>query len=190
MFGQFSCKDMYRQYIKGLILSNEDKGELFRQFFEFTAQPKKLTEIKNKFREVPTKTLLAFGYEAGMLLHVGKLVKSIEYRTDVSVQEFYNVLIKVYNEIQNDPTRVYKIIYVPIDRMRDLVRLELGLEFPEKFDQLLTQLLNSKEGASVYLHGAAPQVASEFTGFNFKSRHYVYISVRLEESESGQSRLH
>lgn len=175
-----SKKELYRRYLRGLLLSNEIKGRLFRSFLEFTSRPKKKTNIENKFGRVPAKTLIAFCLEAGLTVKYGEFMKSVEARSVVSVSEFCKSLTRVYRNLQEDPTRVSPI-YVPIDVMRGLVSLDLGLESPLLFDKLLEEAIDSKFGESIYLHGAPPQVISESNSFYYKGKRYAYISVRMRK---------
>jgi len=159
-------------------LSNRDKGPLFSEFIEYTSKPTKIADIESEFGKVPSKTLIAFCLEAGLMVKYGDLVRSIEVKSTVKISEFYSSLAKKYDDLQKNPNRNVPMIYVPIDLMRDLVSLELGLEFPDLFDELLRKTIDSPLGKTIYLHGAPPQVESEFVGFRYKDRRYAYISIR------------
>jgi hypothetical protein len=170
-----SKQSIYKQYIKGMILSNNDKGQLFNDFLDFISTPKTIAEIEKRFKKVPTKTLIAFSLEAGLILHYGELYQSTEIHSNVDLNIFYFTLIKEYKKIQEKGTRK---IYVSIDLIRNLVSLELGLESLNLFNSLLEQALDSPLGVHLYLHGAAPQSDSEYIGFRYKGKRYVFISIR------------
>jgi len=174
-----SKKKTYRRYLKGLILSNDDKGPLFKRFLEYTDVSRELQDIQKEFKEVPAKTLIAFCVEAGLAVSYGGVVKSGPTKTFVSIPEFYSALTRAYSDIQDKSTRTAPLIYASIDTLRDAVSLDLGLDSPELFDAYLEKTVNSKVGNAIYLHGAPPQSESDFRGFRYHKRRYAYLSLRL-----------
>ncbi len=176
-------KEKYERYLKGLLLSNKDKGFLFKDFLDYTLKPKEIKEIREKFGRFPSKTLIAFCLEAGLIVKYRDSVKSVEHKTEITLREFYESLVEIYNDLSISSERNLKIIYVPIDLIRDMVCLDLGLSSREQFDSLLAEVLETEMGVSIYLHGAAPQVEDEFTGIRIKKKRYAYISIRLTEKD-------
>ncbi len=172
-----SDKETYRRYLKGLLLSNKDKGSLFNDFLNYTLNPKKVSNIQNKFGKVPTKTLIAFCLEAGLIVKYGKQVKSIKKRTNITINNFYDSLIKVYKNFQKESHVSY--IYVPIDKIRDMVSLDLGLESHKDFDDFLQKTIISQFGTNIYLHGAPPQEERHYSGFKYNNKRYAFLSVRF-----------
>lgn len=175
-----SKKRTYQRYLKGLILTNEDKGALFKSFLEYTAVPRELNEIQEKFKRFPAKTLIAFCVEAGLAVSYGNAVKSGPTRTSVGISKFYSALARAYYDAQNESSRTAPLIYVPIDTLRDLVSLDLGLDSPDIFDVLLEKTLNSPRGIEIYLHGAPPQAEKDFKGFRYQNSRYAYLSLRMK----------
>lgn len=174
-----SKQELYRRYLRGLILSNEDKGPLFSKFLEYTTVPRELQAIRKQFKEVPAKTLIAFCVEAGLAVSYGGVVKSGPTKTSVGISQFYSSLIRVYSELQDKSTRTTPLIYVSIDMLRNMVSLDLGLDSPELFDVYLEETLDSPLGTAIYLHGAPPQTESDFKGFRYRNRRYAYLSLRV-----------
>lgn len=173
-----SMVQTYRRYLRGLLLSNKDKGPLFKRFLDYTAQTKKMSEIQEVFKEVPAKTLVAFCVEAGLAVSHGDLIKSGITTPRADLSDFFSTLRESYEYLKANPGRNTTLIYVPIDTIRNLVSVELGLESPELFDACLEKTLDSTYGNSIYLHGAPPQAEPEFHGFRYKKRRYAYISMR------------
>lgn len=178
-----SEKPRYKKYLKGLLLSNKDKGPLFRKFLNYTSKPKAVAQIQSEFGKVPTKTLIAFCLEAGLIVQYRGLVKSIETKSSATVPDFYSFLVKVYSNLQLEPKRELQMIYIPIDLIRDMVSLEMGLESPNLFDKLLEKTIDSELGVSIYLHGAPPQVEKDFLGYSYKGKLYAFISIRLKNEQ-------
>lgn len=174
-----SKRATYQRYLKGLVLSNEDKGPLFKSFLEYTAVPRQLREIQEKFKRFPAKTLVAFCAEAGLAVSYGGAVKSGPTRTSVSIPKFYAALTRAYYDVQHKSTRTAPLIYVSIDTLRDLVSLDLGLDSPDLFDVYLEKILDSPRGTAIYLHGAPPQTENDFKGFRHRNRRYAYLSLRV-----------
>ena len=169
---------IYRRYLRGLLLTNSDKGLLFKKFIRYTSKPKSLAEIRHNFGEVPSKTLIAFCIEAGLSVEHGGLIRSIEAKSSIGIPEFYSALVRIYKDLRENSDKGLHMPYVSVDLLRDLVSLELGLESGALFDVLLTRTIESSHGSIIYLHGAPPQTESEFVGFRFKGRRYAYVSLR------------
>lgn len=169
---------IYRQYLRSLLLTNSDKGFLFKKFIRYTSRPRSLAEIRRNFGEVPSKTLIAFCVEAGLSVEHGGLIRSIEARSSVDIGDFYSALVRIYDDLRKNSDKGLHVPYVSVDLLRDLVSLELALESSDLFDTLLTRTIESSHGSIIYLHGAPPQSESEFVGFRFKGKRYAYVSLR------------
>jgi len=154
--GDRQKKETYRRYLRGLLMSNEIKGPLFREFLRYTSTPRRMADIESEFGKIEAKTLFAFFQEAGLVVRHGGMIRAIEVRSSVSIDEFYQTLGRVYHDLRENTGTQPPMIYVPIDLIRDLVSLELGLESSEEFDALLVRVCDSTTGSSIYLHGAPP----------------------------------
>lgn len=171
----------YKKYLKGLLLSNKDKGPLFRRFLSYTSKPKAVAQIQNEFGKVPTKTLIAFCIEAGLIVRYRGLVKSVEIKSSATVPDFYSSLVKVYRNLQVEAKRPLQMIYIPVDLIRDMVCLDMGLESSDLFDELFEKTIDSELGVTIYLHGAPPQVEKDFLYFSHNGRRYAFMSMRLKD---------
>jgi hypothetical protein len=168
----------YRRLLRGVLLTNPDKGALFKEFLGFISRRRSTREVIERFKEVPAKTLTSFCLEAGLAVEHGGFYKASRRNQKVGLAQFYATFSRVYNELQTSKDSRGPWIYVPVDLMRDVVSVELGLDSPMLFDELLGKLLDSKWGRSVFLHGAPPQLTEEFTGFLYRRKRYAYVSLR------------
>jgi hypothetical protein len=173
-----SMKQTYQKYLRVLLLSNPIKGQFFKRFLQYTSKPRRRKEITAEFGNYFAATLISFSIEAGMLVCCEGFFKSVEVKSSVSVKEFYSSLSKIYYNLKESSERNTQLIYVPIDIIRDMVCLDLGLESHGLFNTLLSKTLESSFGLSIYLHGAPPQAEDEFVGLDYGGRRYAYISIR------------
>ncbi len=96
-------QDEYRKLLGNLLLTNDEKGELFRGFVEFVKKKKTRQEIYDKFEQITGRTLIAWSKDAGLIEtdededHVWALARDAP---KPSPEQFKDVLLSTYKELE------------------------------------------------------------------------------------------
>ncbi len=174
-------KEEYQMILSDLLLSNESKGKLFKDFLQFVSERRLKTEINYRFKPIPARTLMAWLKEAGLIQEYQEYVQAIPIKKKKPTQEqFWEALKETYKEMQDTGVFGIKRIYVPIGELRFNVDAKLNLnkeEFYEEFERLLA----TKYGSKITLHGAPTDVFEKNKGetFNYKNKLFIYLSMRV-----------
>lgn len=171
----------YQTLLSKMLLDNDRKGKVYQEFIKFVESKRTKQEIFEKFKIIPSKTLIAWSKHAGLIIEYKELITIFHYK-DIkpSLAEFKTVFISFYKE--SDQTKIFGIrnIYVPIGELRFYICSKFGMTKKE-FDEYLTKLLLSEFGKNIELHGSTSKVFQEEEAetFLFMDKLYVFLSVRV-----------
>lgn len=165
--------------LRSILLTNEDKGPLFKDFLNFVTKPTSRKAIFQRFREIPARTLIAWTRYAGLVEVEGDMTWRLHLPTQElpTESEFFETLIKTYNEMQKTETPGIRRIFVDINEIRRNVCYKLNGLSVSEFDGYLRRILDSSRGKGIRLYGAPTSVFEEKRNFAYKSRVYAYLSV-------------
>lgn len=171
-------KEEYQKILSDLLLSNENKGKLFKDFLQFVSERRLKTEVNHRFKPITARTLMAWLKEAGLIQDYKEYVQAIHRIKKKPTQEqFWKNLKETYKEMQDTGVFGIKRIYVPIGELRFNVDAKLNLnkeEFYEEFERLLA----TEYGSRITLHGAPTSVFEEEEAFNYLDKLYIYLSIK------------
>jgi len=143
-------------------------------------------EIKKQFLAETERALFSLSYAAGMitLTKNGKLGIKPKKEISVSSKQFSNSVKKAYFSEINEKNGLHlQKHYVEIYKIRDIISSKFGWEENFKFDKMFSELLSSKQGGEIQIHGAAPQWFTEkgldLNDIAFREEGKVYIFMSL-----------
>jgi len=169
----------YRKLLANLLRANEAKGHMFREFVEYAKVKRSKKDIYRRFKSVPSRTLIAWAAEAGLVaVHKDEVCAIKVHRKKPSQTEFWKTLVAEYRSMQRTSMLGIRHIYVPIGDLRFNLGVKLDLN-REEFDAELKKLLASKEGTKIVLYGAPTNVFEELEFFESLGRLYVYLSMKV-----------
>jgi len=169
----------YRDMLANLLLTNDVKGEIFKNFIQFVAVNRSETEIHRRFRSIPARTLIAWSKEAGLIeTYHGRVQAIARAYTKPTKEEFWSVLLSTYKTMQRSEIFGIQKIYVPIGELRFNVDVKLGLVKSE-FYKKLESLLSTKNGDRISFYGAPTDVLEEEETFEYSRRKYVYLAIKV-----------
>lgn len=170
----------YRELLRNILLTNENKGELFKDFVQFVTQRRTKREISDKFLPIRARTLIAWAKEAGMIDTDGDRIWATFHNVlKPTQQEFWTTVLENYREMQRSEVFGIRKIFVPIGELRSGVCSKLGLEKSE-FDEELRRVLSTEYGKKVSFYGAPPDVFKDkqMGTFRYRGKLYVYLTIR------------
>jgi NurA-like 5'-3' nuclease len=169
----------FRSLLSSILLENSDKGQLFSHFLEFVEKPRAMSEIREKFRTIPTKTLLPWTRLAGLIESQGDTFWRVhaEPHQLPTLEEFRKKFAEVYNMMQKTETFGVRRVFINVDELRAMVCYRLGGLTIKEFDGYLTRLLESAAGKEIRLHGAPTSVFADRRNFAYHGKLYAYLSM-------------
>lgn len=170
----------YRAMLGNILLNNEDKGDLFKEFISFVTKRKTRAEIYDRFPSITARTLIAWSREAGLMdSDEGEnLFWAVFHSRPKPTQEaFLKTLLTVNGEMQKSETFGIRRIYVPVGELRANVCSRLGLDRRE-FDDELKRLLSTEYGKRFSFYGATTDVFKTKGTFIYRGKLYVYLSIK------------
>jgi hypothetical protein len=173
-----NMKGEYQKRIANILLNNERKGKLFRDFLDFVKEKKTRNEIYKNFKEITSRTLIAWSKYAGLIIEIEDHIQSLPgKKIEISQEEFETNLIEIYDQLQDPHDIGVKRIAVPIGEIRFNLCVKLGLtEF--EFDQMLRILLDKDHNHIVKLHGATSDAFEKEPTFEYLNKLYIYLSMK------------
>lgn len=169
----------FQNVLSQLLLQNEKKGQLFKDFLEFLTIPKTQYEIFLEFKRFTGITLIAWSKLAGLIVEYDGQYQAIPITNElINKIKFEKALIKTYHELEKGDKSGHKRLVIPIGEMRFIICVELGIN-KENFDEMLRNYLESKEyGRDFELFGAPVNVFIEKIPFEFRNKLYIYLSLK------------
>ncbi len=175
-----TSNEKFQKLLTKVLLTNEDKGELFSNFLFYTSEKKSEKAIFEKFRIRPAKTMIAWCKLAGLIIQEGDFIHSIAPdKKDVTLNKFKKTLQKYYSELEKTETYGINRIFVPIDEIRYNVCIKLNIR-KEKFDEMLKELTLTDYGEKIHFHGATTSAYEKRSKEVFKdgNKKYLLLSLR------------
>jgi len=173
-------EENYKKFLRTIIL-NSEKGELFDKFLN-TFNSKKLSknELSKIFKPFPTKTLLAWCYEAGFIDKGKEKYWKINFNEKPpSLATFLKTLKEVYSKMRKNKILGLQRVYIEIDEIRDAVSANLEIR-RESFNDYLRQVLENHK-SKIRVHGAPPEDKKKSDiDFLFESKGKVYHYLSIE----------
>lgn len=172
-------EENYKKLLRSIIL-NSEKGELFDEFLNtFNSKRLSKNELSKIFKPFPTKTLIAWCYEAGFIDKGKEKYWKINLnKKSPSLSIFLKTLKEVYCKMRRNKILGLQRVYIEIDEIRDAVSANLEIK-KESFDSYLSQALE-KGKSRIRIHGAPPEQKKN-TNKNFLFEHkekvYHYLSI-------------
>lgn len=171
-------REEYQKILSDLLLSNESKGKLFKDFLQFVSERRLKTEVNHRFKPIPARTLMAWLKEAGLIQEYQEYVQAIHRKKKkITQKQFWKTLKETYKEMQDTGVFGIERIYVPIGELRFNVDVKLNLN-KEEFYEEFGRLLGSDYGSAIALHGAPTSVFEEEETFNYLGKVYIYLSIK------------
>lgn len=170
----------FQKTLASLLLTNDEKGELFREFIDYVKNSKKDDDLKKKFVGETHRTLKSWSKRANLVtIHddycAAEPIHDVE---DCTVNKFFKTLFNTYEKIQRRNVFEPKREYIPIREIKRRVSCELGFKELTQFDNWLTETLNHKKyRLFVRLHGAPSHAYEKMETFRYKGKSYPLLSV-------------
>lgn len=183
----------YQGQLRSILLRNHVTGPFFRKFIQIIGErakrhdPIRLSELKEFFTGETTRALYSLGLESGLIRdYNGLLMPGSMAQREIDPKLFKSEIETAYKAIQERQKTGIELrtIYVEISKIRDIILAAHGLTDSEKFDGAFKRLLESPEGRSIHIYGAAPQWLPERIDqrfeeliFRHKGKIYVFMSI-------------
>jgi hypothetical protein len=138
------------------------------------------TEIYERFKELPGRTLIAWSKAAGLVEADRKLVWSLPRKEKkfMNLSQFQTELVALYKDLTKSEMIGIEKIFVEIHELRQKICIEHNWDFKE-FDDYLTRLLDSTFGESIRLYGGPSSAFKEMESFMYQKRTYLYIRIKV-----------
>jgi len=170
----------YQKLLSEILLKNQRKGKLYREFLKFVQITKTKDEIFKFFDEVPSKTMIAWSKHAGLIIEYKERIHALQRKGELpSLKDFTAILIKKYQQLDHSEVFGIRNIFVPIGELRFLICIDLEI-YREDFDKLFNELLLTDFGPKIDLHGTTSKVfrEEESETFEFMGKLYIFMSLK------------
>lgn len=192
--GKAICKSLmendiqqYQRYLGNLLLNNESKGSLFRDFIRFIeekGQRGKISksELSLQFQPDTTlRSLISWSKEAHLVeydkdLELVWLLKR-DQKTQLSREKFWRKLVELYDRLQKTEIFLVRAVFVDISEIRAEFCMMENWSLDD-FDSSLIDLLDSGYGRKIRLYGAPSSVYEGRRNFLYKGKSYIYIKLK------------
>lgn len=168
-----------------MLLNNPRKGELFKEFINFIRMKPSCSrsELYIKFKKIPTRSLIAWSKEAGLINLLQDKIWAIEKipKKEMGLDMFWQLIKETYEELSKSEMLGIEKVFVDIRELTSKICIDLSWTVDE-FDQMLRQLLNSKKGEKVRLYGAPTSYFDNKENFFYKGNVYAFIRVMVTEN--------
>ena len=95
--------------------------------------------------------------------------------TEPTLEEFWNILLQTYHEMQGGKRYNF---YIQIGKLRDRISKKLGFTDKDVFNQYLVKILEDKEHRmNVRLHGGPTIAYDKLESFEFNNKLYLLLSL-------------
>jgi len=174
----------YQQKFSNLLLTNEDKGELFKKFLDFVSTKRNKKEIYEIFKPIPSRSMISWLSYAGLLEQKKDIIqaKKMGKTGKISLAKFEQVFIKAYHELNKSEIFGIRRIYIPIEELQFHISVETRLSKDAVYD-MLTKLILKDKSEKIILHGASTKAYEDnkMDKFNYNNKDYVFLSLRSGE---------
>lgn len=173
-------EENYKKLLRSIIL-NSEKGELFDEFLNtFNSKRLSKNELSKIFKPFPTKTLIAWCYEAGFIDKGKDKYWKINFeQTLPNADAFFDAFMKIYQKMNCTSILGVSRIFIEIDELRNAVSAKLEIR-TDVFDELFTDLLKKKK-LKIRLHGSPPlsddKSDHSHEVFEYDGKVYHYFSI-------------
>jgi len=171
----------FQNLLSNILLSNETKGDLFKEFLHFLRERKTKKEIVEKFKGTPARTLIAWSKLAGLIIQDNQKFQSIPRgNKKINIKIFKKTLSEYYQKLENSDIFGIQRLFIPIHELRDNVCMKLEIS-PEIFDKLLTELLMTDFGNNIVFHGGTTKAYDKNENQTFKYHNKIYLLISMKE---------
>jgi len=174
----------YKRRLGNILLNSEKKGHLFRAFLKRVREKGSATrsDLVQHFKPMTLRSLISWSLESGLIEYdKGKdLIWSLrsEPKAELSLDEFWERLVKIYKELQSTDIFLTKKIFVDITDLRANFCMEHNWSLDD-FDQNLRKLLDFPRGRKIRLYGGPSSIFEGKRNFVFKGKVYAYIRIKV-----------
>ena len=171
----------FRNALAITILTNPHKHQLFKSFIDFTSRAKTVEEIKNKYKWRTGASLIAWSDLSGLIeINSNKkyiVVKKLEETNKPDIETVWLEVKKSYNEIRRMNHR--KKLIIKYGDLRFRSASNLSLEDAYTFDKLFCDLMYSKYGQFINLHGTLVGDYDAYENLRYRGHLYPFISLTM-----------
>jgi len=175
-----SKSEDYKQKLSNILLTNEDKGELFKEFLDFVSTKRHKKEIYEKFRPIPSRSMIAWLSYAGQIEQQKDIIQAKNRREGrISLTKFEQIFFKAYSDLNKSEIFGIRRIFIPIEDLQFEISVKTGLSKEEVYN-MLTKLISKDGSEKIILHGASTKSYEDnkINKFNYYNKDYVFISLR------------
>lgn len=177
--------DKYEEYLKRLLLNNEEKGYLFESFLNYLSDKKfvKKNELYKVFKEFTARALISWSLEVKLIEFdkdndtIWKIKK--EPIKDITIYDFWNEIIKEYKKLIKTDLFLIDPIFVDISQLRLNFCLNHANFTLNKFDKSLRKLMSTKYKQQIRLYGGPSSTFEGKRNFLYDGRVYAYIRLKV-----------
>ena len=167
--------DQICQTSGALSQNNKSKEYESRKFLDFVKTPKNNKELKSEF---PGKTWMVLKKRLKRLNLItvhGDFCVITPPHSEPTLDEFWNVLLQIYKEMQKGDRHMY---YIPIGELRNRISCKFGFTNKDIFDQYLVKIFEHEEYRKIVrLHGGPTHAYDKLYNFKFNEKLYLLLSM-------------
>ena len=170
----------FKNALANIICTNPYKKQLFNGFLEFVSRSKTAEVIENKYGWRTSISLIAWSNLSGLIeIKSNKkyiVVKKSEETSKPDIETVWQEVKNSYNEIRR--LNYKKKLIIKYGDLRLVSISNLHLEADE-FDELFCDLMNSKYGQFINLHGTLVGDYDAQENFQYRGHLYPFISLTM-----------
>ena len=177
--------DAQTRFKKGLahtILNNPHKGQLFKKFVNFVSRAKTIKEIEDEYGWRTSASLIAW-CDLSKLIQVDfnrkyVVTKNFQRKNKPNINAIWLEVRNSYDEIRRLIHK--KAIIVKYADLRFRCAYNFQLDDSSKFDEWFRNLMRSKYGQFINLHGTLVGDYDAYENLQYRNHLYPFVSLALQ----------